>query len=696
MSSQTNCKVNSDGSVCLKEILNSFNSPIREEHAWALCYQFAKYFSGCLASRRRDLYIVKEVEHVYLQTDGNVHENTTKPLGDSRKLLQNESDIIGSIGVVIYTTLSQGTETGEERLISQDLESLISDMIPDDTSHHETDDEGIERDSEETDEAGPSKVSTQITLEEIITRCEVHLGTLTKNQVEAHYKAVVRAFVTEALELSMFLQKVEQGSISLPTNSAMNPNLTQLNFSDWAKFWVQVMSELRTGVKLKKVNYSKAPIEYELTPYEILMKDIRTCRYNLRKIMINGDVPSRVTKDAHAIILEFIRSRPPLRKASERKLPEQPQSFTPREKLLNSIRLGKKLRPTPSPRISRTLSSSESSKELTKPKKLIKVDFSQLEDFDDDDEVSESPDISEPGLWSSEYSQICATTDAALEPYDLAIQDVGSRTNVRRHTLGVLNSNLGCYSVPQSRPCSRQSCNSSEAESVQLEPEVAKLIQEGLIDMKKWEDSLSLEDRLSLTLSEIVHIRSVLTKAELDALPSEGRIRHDVEARKVCFLCLKTRFGIFGPWGQRCTLCKRTICSKCYSKMNIPMEHFSTVPVVLLSPSIMATPEDEMSNSFTRSLVVKMKEAEGILNKESPTASAGSEDDRECNMLDAKPTTASRAARVMNKLKTGNQMVVCHDCKRMVLQIIQSARVNRSAIRNKTIQNMTLNLSPVF
>lgn len=30
--------------------------------------------------------------------------------------------------------------------------------------------------------------------------------------------------------------------------------------------------------------------------------------------MVNGDVPPRVKKDAHALILEFIRSRPPLRK----------------------------------------------------------------------------------------------------------------------------------------------------------------------------------------------------------------------------------------------------------------------------------------------------------------------------------------------------------------------------------------------
>lgn len=87
-----------------------------------------------------------------------------------------------------------------------------------------------------------------------------------------------------------------------------------------------------------------------------------------------------------------------------------------------------------------------------------------------------------------------------------------------------LDTNVGCYSVPQSRPGSRQSCNSSEAESVQLEPEVAKQIQDELTCSQSWQDTISLDDRLSLTLSEIVHIRTVLTKAELDALPVEGKV----------------------------------------------------------------------------------------------------------------------------------------------------------------------------
>lgn len=55
---------------------------------------------------------------------------------------------------------------------------------------------------------------------------------------------------------------------------------------------MQVIGELRMGVKLKKVNYSRTPIEYELTPYEILMDDIRSRRYTLRKV--DGAIPPRL------------------------------------------------------------------------------------------------------------------------------------------------------------------------------------------------------------------------------------------------------------------------------------------------------------------------------------------------------------------------------------------------------------------
>ena len=58
----------------------------------------------------------------------------------------------------------------------------------------------------------------------------------------------------------------------------------ELNCGAQARLWVQVIQELRSGLKLKKTEYTKTPIEFELTPYEILMDDIRAKRYKLNKV----------------------------------------------------------------------------------------------------------------------------------------------------------------------------------------------------------------------------------------------------------------------------------------------------------------------------------------------------------------------------------------------------------------------------
>ncbi|KAF2365191.1 hypothetical protein FHG87_004063 [Trinorchestia longiramus] len=167
-----------------------------------------------------------------------------------------------------------------------------------------------------------------------------------------HYRAVMRAFVTEAQDLQLFLATVAEGSRFLDANgdllSSQN-DLDQLQRQDWAVLWKQVMLQLREGVKLKKVNYSKTPLEYTLTPYEMLMEDIRSRRYTLNKVMVNGDIPQRVKKDAHSIILDFIRSRPPLKKASERRLAPRHSRTTPMEELMLSIRQEHSLRHVQTP-----------------------------------------------------------------------------------------------------------------------------------------------------------------------------------------------------------------------------------------------------------------------------------------------------------------------------------------------------------
>ena len=45
------------------------------------------------------------------------------------------------------------------------------------------------------------------------------------------------------------------------------------------------MEDLRVGTsRLKKTSIIKTPIEYELTPYELLMEDIRVKKVELNKV----------------------------------------------------------------------------------------------------------------------------------------------------------------------------------------------------------------------------------------------------------------------------------------------------------------------------------------------------------------------------------------------------------------------------
>jgi spire-like protein len=226
--------------------------------------------------------------------------------------------------------------------------------------------------------------------------------------------------------------------------------------------------------------------------------------------------------------------------------------------------------------------------------------------------------------------------------YDLATQCESRRASLRRHTI------VGCqsfksindsHSVPPSRPSSRQSTDhQSQQQQLPLQPQQVEVIPQptataassnlttmdnvwakNSLDENEWKEKLQ-SDRLSLTLEEIVHIRSVITKAELESLPMGIQIKEDVEKRKLCFLCLRTKFGILGPRGVSCKLCQRTVCAKCYTKMRIPTEHFSNIPVQLLSPSRQNSPSisnvpspshhanmaGAMDESFPRSLMERL------------------------------------------------------------------------------------------
>ncbi|XP_035778472.1 protein spire-like isoform X3 [Anopheles albimanus] len=820
-------------SVSLEEILQTFNAPISEDQAWALIYQAARMFharlheAGCSL---RDLRVPVHPQQLHIQKDGScfVTAKTDKELC----VPSTQKKILLKLGIVVYQALDYNLPPGEDCHISHDLEGLIDFM----TSEDNNDDEGIEHDSEEIEEdlatldsddgvdagdcgttlddgSGSNLAACGSSLLVAVNGCggkRKHLETKELDHVleycstrvsptkpEDHYRAVCRALVTETLELRTFLQRVCQGEAEVLRLKAQaettGKELEKIHFNDWsddqriwqalqARFWMQVVDELRRGVRLKKISFSRTPIEYELTPYEILMEDIRSRKYNLRKVMVNGDIPPRVKKDAHAVILEFIRSRPPLRKASERKLAPAPLRWvsTPREQLLDSIRKGRVLKPVHPKLKSRRCSlftistiSTSSSQLLSVPyigfflptttqldsvkkscdeevdssgapsldgvsssgstcsgvssstgyshhstsktmtlgrssfshtgsmprntRRLIPVDFSLFNDAEFIDETANESvdpcgasgqkhtqqqqqqqhqngghrissgvllggkrsntddrngaDSTNRMMINNENNRNNINTVLRRTTYDLATQCESRRASMRRHTIIGCNQiykhdPLASHSMPPSRPVSRQSDRDQPAANGKLErditpaPTVAKgacsLSKEkpsamvtphvvngtrptpiggvggpGLdcggaaattsnlssldtwtknsLDENQWKDTFNLNDRLSLTLEEIVHIRSVMTKAELEGLPLDVHIKEDVEKRKVCFLCLRTRFTLFAR-GILCKLCQRTVCNKCNTKMRIPTEHFRNVPVVLLSPSLMNSP----------------------------------------------------------------------------------------------------------
>ena len=870
------CKLDPNGRLNLRDILLSFNGPVSQEQAWALCYQTAKTLSRLPDN---NFYELSELSQIVLHKDGDVW------LGDlieSKQPPVSEQKAMFSLGMMIFKALDFGLDEQEERPLSPDLEALITLMTSSNEEcegeteerRQETDDEGIERDSSDADvdefllqKSTDTYEDTSLiySLKNVMQSCTRHMQTNVES-AEAHYKAVIRAFVAEALELSHFLDAVAADKLQSSQRSAASndgnkqssmsvQNLDTLDFIDWARFWVQVIQELRRGVKLKKVEAnlgSKSATrgrgkgaEFELTPYEILMDDIRERRYRLRK---TPSPSPHLRKDAHAVILEFIRSRPPLKKASERQLPPLQKKWTLRELLMESIKKPPNLRSSRNryvpkndrarPQSDQSQSSADikgnesptmpkpprrdldGSHSTTNRRKVIPVDFDlklDAEDDDDDEDYNEEfpvtrfeeedeatnywqlkedysfvdrgsarnredDEASSANPWRktgglrltrNEYHRFC---DTQLESYDLATQCPSRRASARKHAARrsiALTALSGTASLPHSRPQSRQHTNLTDAVISQgpspnislnpspslspqpraRQPRRSQTIAEGTKDAEDhnedWPEDkgqkptlgdMFLDERLSLTLEEIVHIRSVLTKAELESLPVEGRVKEDVEKRRVCFLCLKTRFGLLGPWGQRCRLCERTVCGKCYSKMRIPTEHFSHVPVVLLSPGLLLSPSssepDTSKSSWLRgngaagsapaSPASRRKDSslKSATPSSTPTTtpvliltptSTPCHARKDTDNLDKRSyrssgspanvpspkafshfTSQGPEQRLAAERLRGVSMVVCHDCRIMVIQIIKSSRTTRAMIRNNVISRLTLNLSPAY
>uniref|UniRef100_A0A668A626 Spire-type actin nucleation factor 1b n=1 Tax=Myripristis murdjan TaxID=586833 RepID=A0A668A626_9TELE len=380
----------------------------------------------------------------------------------------------------------------------------------------------------------------------------LHLPSL--SDAPSHYQAVCRALYTETRELHTFLEKIKSAKENLrkmegESSEDAGRDLNELQNADWARFWVQVMRDLRDGVKLKKVQerqYNPLPIEYQLTPYEMLMDDIRSKRYKLRKVMVNGDIPPRLKKSAHEVILEFIRSRPPLNPVTARKLKPQTQPPpTLHERILEEIKAERKLRPVSPDEIRRGRRTS-SSLSLANGSASPRAGPPGSQSAPQRKRLLKAPSLAELDSSDSDVSIIFCLCVRVTPPLFLPISSTPQperrqTPQQRRHSIEKETPT----NVRQFQPPSRQSSKSLEEFCFPVEC-------------------------LSLTVEEVMHIRQVLVKAELEKFQQYKDIYNAMKKGKLCFCCRTKRFSFF-TWSYTCQFCKRPVCSQCCKKVSLKL-----------------------------------------------------------------------------------------------------------------------------
>ncbi|NXJ82786.1 SPIR2 protein, partial [Trogon melanurus] len=529
--------------------------------------------------------------------------------------------MVQSLGFAIYRALDWGLDENEERELSPRLEQLIDLMTNSDSedSGCGTADEGYGG-QEEEEEGGEGPPRAVRTFGQAMRCCAARLAD--PSGAQAHYQAVCRALFAETVELKAFLAKIRDAKEMLQKlkedeEAEERPvaELGSLRNTDWARLWVQLMRELRHGVKLKKVQekqFNPLPTEYQLTPFEMLMQDIRARNYKLRKVMVDGDIPPRVKKDAHELILDFIRSRPPLKQASERRLRPLPQKQrTLHEKILEEIRQERKLRPVEMqyrgqkgysslPCIPHACSghlTSSSCLELSRcpasttptrprPRVLLKAPtLAEMEEMNVSEE-EDSPSTEVPLKRDRSFSeqdlaqlqnQLGGNQAVPQEPEPLQ-PEPRPRSGTHQRSpdpCSPCSVPASCHPLPDSSAPPRAALG-----AVEERPEDGSGAGPSTSSKHLWLEFSHPVESLALTVEEMINVRRVLVKAEMEKFQQSKELYSSLRKGKVC-CCCRAKFPLFS-WPAACLFCKRSVCSSCSLKMKMPSKKLAHIPVYAL------------------------------------------------------------------------------------------------------------------
>ncbi|XP_078291574.1 protein spire homolog 1 isoform X4 [Panthera onca] len=678
--------------LSLEEILRLYNQPINEEQAWAVCYQCCGSLRAADAGRRQPRHRVRSAAQIRVWRDGAVTlapGDAGEPPPAAGKLGYShctETEVIESLGIVIYKALDYGLKENEERELSPPLEQLIDHMantVEADGSNdegYEAADEGLEDEEDEK-----RKVSAIRSYRDVMKLCAAHLPT--ESEAPNHYQAVCRALFAETMELHTFLTKIKSAKENLKKIQEMeksdesNTDLEDLKNADWARFWVQVMRDLRNGVKLKKVQerqYNPLPIEYQLTPYEMLMDDIRSKRYTLRKVMVNGDIPPRLKKSAHEIILDFIRSRPPLNPVSARKLkPTPPRPRSLHERILEEIKAERKLRPVSPEEIRRSrlamrplsMSYSFDLSDVTTPESPKNVVESSMVNGGLTSQTKENglcaaqqvpvqrkkllkaPTLAELDSSDSEEETLHrSASSSSVSPSfleDPSVEAVSTRKQPPKF--------LPISSTPQ--PERRQPPQRRHSIEKETPTNVRQFLPPSKQSSRSLEEFCYPVECLALTVEEVMHIRQVLVKAELEKYQQYKDVYTALKKGKLCFCCRTRRFSFF-TWSYTCQFCKRPVCSQCCKKMRLPSKPYSTLPIFSLGPST-------------------LQRGESCMRPEKPPT-GHHRPLRSIARFSSKSKSVDKSDEELQfpkeLMEDWSTMEVCVDCKKFISEIISSSR----------------------
>ncbi|KAG8567326.1 hypothetical protein GDO81_013580 [Engystomops pustulosus] len=520
------------GKVTLKDILKGTGQPVSEEQAWALCYQCSCKLKQIIL-KGGDFPALRGAEHIYIHQDGTVSFVDSIDAKDSKL---SEKEVIDRLGMVVYAALDWGLDSETERVLCDSLDYLLLYMLELHTTNNST-----------------TKMHS-FTLNEIIKECVERL--LVPSDASTHYRAVCRIQYDQFKELHGLLQTIQLSKRSLKrldSNKELEDGIL-LMYDNWGTLWSNVMKELRLGVTLRSVHqrsYTVLPIQYTLTPYEILMDDIRSKRYTLRPVKECDQ--NKSSRSEENVILDLIRTHP-LKPASERKLKERSQEEPSlHELLMTEIKSSKTLRSTLDVK---SLIQDEELK-ISRNVYPVKCEHS-LYSYRMGNWWNQPPAVDplDNGIdcrfnWNLEYSYesssehkfsdlTSSSTDLSFLPVFTSSQ-VDLRVNIANH------EKQTSYGHKRSNSYEGSFRDSSYGQN-------------------------SCDSRLCLppNISELITVRRTMVKTEMLVFKS-------FSGPKACSSC--HRKMLFFSWHLTCKFCDRTICPKCDVEMLMPFKQCKHLPV---------------------------------------------------------------------------------------------------------------------